>query len=506
MAPLRGKSGSAQQNSTNKGKQKSPPKRKHQDTCPQVSINNQEYYGSAATGAGSEIGSPGQASVSSITGQIEKDGTSVSNSVAEPNHHLASTAGAVGGEPCNSNATGMQNGGHSLSYSTANLSQKERYLIDLIAYSNDMSPENVFQCMLNLNMRGVAVTKDSLFEETFLQRPNLANKSGQMQSFPRRYVSNEASETVRTTPTESSSSQPQTSGQSSARKAGGSASRKTPVGHQNSPTQASAGSATRTTPAASSGQSSSAQKSGGSTVQRQNSTNLRDTTAQPGEDTVDGMESSSGDNSRGVNTSAGKPSSPAAAYHNKVNNVSSHSSAKDIVTQRDSSVDPPRAAPSAAASGEVVSSSTTVQHGQAKAMASPNQSKNSSGRRTVGATSTVNYSSATVQDSPDAPPDATNDLNKESTDVMDTEAEAVSDRPLKERDPAKYLATCLRLVRDEYKRLDIARHCGECGNNPRDITFLPCGHVWACRSCAVPLYVCPCCSKNIIATVDTYMC
>ncbi|RUS69624.1 hypothetical protein EGW08_022611 [Elysia chlorotica] len=110
---------------------------------------------------------------------------------------------------------------------------------------------------------------------------------------------------------------------------------------------------------------------------------------------------------------------------------------------------------------------------------------------------------STARDSPAVTADTTqgtqNDLNKESSPAAQKDVEP-------SKDPSKYLQTCLQLVQEEHKRLDIVRHCGECGQKPRDITFLPCGHVWACRSCAEPIYVCPCCNTRIIATVDTYLC
>ncbi|GFR88198.1 baculoviral IAP repeat-containing protein 7-like [Elysia marginata] len=72
-------------------------------------------------------------------------------------------------------------------------------------------------------------------------------------------------------------------------------------------------------------------------------------------------------------------------------------------------------------------------------------------------------------------------------------------------DPAAvHAAICLDLVNKELEILEKRRFCGVCKVVPRDIIFLPCGHIWTCRACAEPIYECPCCSKNILATVDTF--
>ncbi|CAL1536906.1 unnamed protein product [Lymnaea stagnalis] len=75
-----------------------------------------------------------------------------------------------------------------------------------------------------------------------------------------------------------------------------------------------------------------------------------------------------------------------------------------------------------------------------------------------------------------------------------------------ERTRAALVKECLHAVTKENNLLETTRMCTMCRVNPRGITFLPCGHFLTCRECAGPVYVCSVCKKNILATVETYLC
>ena len=412
-------------------------------------------------------------------GQSTSGDETVSTSMANPGSHEGgdlSCTGAVGVESSSTSHFGsMPNGEPSLATdSVSNLSDEERHLISITSYVVDMLPENVVKCLLNLKRRGIKVTRDNLFDESFSNRSKFPNKPSQTLSFPQPNFLHRPSESGRSGLTGSAD---RTNG--------------TPASGQRSPAQAA-------------GASSSVPHQGNS------SSSLGNGAAIPAEGRMDRRYSQTASNQGATGSSlrgAVKSSSPAAAYQNKVNHVSSRSSASDGRGPRDSSVDPPiGATPS-----EPAANHRAMQPAHSESSVPANKVSGSSGQVSGGTSNALqtayipHFSSATVEDGAMASQEPMNDLNRESQ-TSQRDAESVSDLPLKERDPDEYLATCLRLVRDEYKKLDIDRHCGECGNNPRDITFLPCGHVWSCRSCAVPLYVCPCCGKNIIATVDTFMC
>ena len=63
----------------------------------------------------------------------------------------------------------------------------------------------------------------------------------------------------------------------------------------------------------------------------------------------------------------------------------------------------------------------------------------------------------------------------------------------------------LLALQREHDILDMARKCNECKTRPRDITFLPCGHFTMCKTCSEPVYECPTCQKDILATAQTYL-
>uniref|UniRef100_A0A0B7A7I9 RING-type domain-containing protein n=1 Tax=Arion vulgaris TaxID=1028688 RepID=A0A0B7A7I9_9EUPU len=67
------------------------------------------------------------------------------------------------------------------------------------------------------------------------------------------------------------------------------------------------------------------------------------------------------------------------------------------------------------------------------------------------------------------------------------------------------LTVCLKLVKAENELLEKSRMCSSCSLKPRDVTFLPCGHFATCRSCAEPIFTCPICNNNILATLNTYL-
>ena len=63
----------------------------------------------------------------------------------------------------------------------------------------------------------------------------------------------------------------------------------------------------------------------------------------------------------------------------------------------------------------------------------------------------------------------------------------------------------LKALELEQKYIEEQRKCIQCGVNERNITFLPCGHFIMCKPCQVPLYECPTCDKDILATADTFL-
>uniref|UniRef100_A0A0B6ZK45 RING-type domain-containing protein n=1 Tax=Arion vulgaris TaxID=1028688 RepID=A0A0B6ZK45_9EUPU len=46
--------------------------------------------------------------------------------------------------------------------------------------------------------------------------------------------------------------------------------------------------------------------------------------------------------------------------------------------------------------------------------------------------------------------------------------------------------------------------CLVCLNKPREMIFLPCGHINTCNDCAEAADCCPDCDSRILATVKTY--
>ena len=58
----------------------------------------------------------------------------------------------------------------------------------------------------------------------------------------------------------------------------------------------------------------------------------------------------------------------------------------------------------------------------------------------------------------------------------------------------------------EHQLLKDTRTCASCVVRMREVTFLPCGHFLMCKTCAEPIYECPVCRKEILATAQTYLC
>ncbi|CAL1536907.1 unnamed protein product [Lymnaea stagnalis] len=90
---------------------------------------------------------------------------------------------------------------------------------------------------------------------------------------------------------------------------------------------------------------------------------------------------------------------------------------------------------------------------------------------------------------------------RDSSMAKPRESEELQD----ERKKTEHIRECLYAVTGENKILESYRLCTVCRKSPRNITFLPCGHFTTCRECAGPIYVCGLCSKNVLATVDTFL-
>jgi len=57
---------------------------------------------------------------------------------------------------------------------------------------------------------------------------------------------------------------------------------------------------------------------------------------------------------------------------------------------------------------------------------------------------------------------------------------------------------------EKFPRGDKDRFCKICEENPVTITFVPCGHLVVCESCALGLLMCPMCRKGISKTIRTF--
>ncbi|XP_005111803.1 uncharacterized protein LOC101851908 isoform X2 [Aplysia californica] len=67
------------------------------------------------------------------------------------------------------------------------------------------------------------------------------------------------------------------------------------------------------------------------------------------------------------------------------------------------------------------------------------------------------------------------------------------------------LQNVLLALQREHEILDMSRKCNECKTRPRDITFLPCGHFIMCKVCSEPVFECPTCNLDILATAQTFL-
>jgi len=67
------------------------------------------------------------------------------------------------------------------------------------------------------------------------------------------------------------------------------------------------------------------------------------------------------------------------------------------------------------------------------------------------------------------------------------------------------LQQVLIALQKEHDELEAQRRCTQCRTRPRDITFLPCGHFTMCKTCSEPIYECPSCNKDILATAQTFL-
>ncbi|GFS01168.1 baculoviral IAP repeat-containing protein 3 [Elysia marginata] len=420
-----------------------------------------EVDSSTQGASSSEHSSSFQSSRTQLThDEIETDASFVTS---ESTSHMSNTGLVANGHGSKSNVDGMQKG-KQLTNSRSKLSLYELELIKIASYVTDLSQGDVIHCIHKLKRQNKIVTQENLLDECLGCR-----KSGhtlQDQAFPKLARANGATSAVQHLPSHSG--------------LGGRSSSDT-------------------------GHSSGAQMSRPSTVQAQNNASVGSAQTQnnasvgnavPAEDQVDAISSSSPSHPRaktGNMRSALDSSNPADVYQSKINHVSSHSSAKDISSQNGSTLEP-SGVPNVTASEKTPSQAKQPAQNQPVANGASFQASNSDSVSvdTVDGAAAVSSTQTSCNEELSLP--------HQGEDVPDTW------QPLKTLDPEEHLAMCLKLVRDENKRLDSARHCGQCGVKPRDITFLPCGHVWACRACAGPLYICPCCNKNIIATVDTFLC
>jgi len=64
----------------------------------------------------------------------------------------------------------------------------------------------------------------------------------------------------------------------------------------------------------------------------------------------------------------------------------------------------------------------------------------------------------------------------------------------------------LAMLQTELGFLETDRNCVECKVKVREIAFLPCGHFLMCKLCAEPVYKCPRCQKDVLATATTFLC
>ncbi|KAH9509622.1 hypothetical protein Btru_044031 [Bulinus truncatus] len=92
----------------------------------------------------------------------------------------------------------------------------------------------------------------------------------------------------------------------------------------------------------------------------------------------------------------------------------------------------------------------------------------------------------------------------EEDDDVNMGDERPPQRSQQQPDP-RHVKECLWAVQYENKILENYKMCTMCKKNPRDITFLPCGHFITCRECAGPVYTCTLCQRAILATIDTYL-
>jgi len=84
------------------------------------------------------------------------------------------------------------------------------------------------------------------------------------------------------------------------------------------------------------------------------------------------------------------------------------------------------------------------------------------------------------------------------------QSERVTKRKLKDMESEKELATKrLKAVEEEKEKLvdelESTTLCGFCEENPKDIVFDPCGHIWACEKCVsfAKMTNCPTCREAI---------
>ena len=63
----------------------------------------------------------------------------------------------------------------------------------------------------------------------------------------------------------------------------------------------------------------------------------------------------------------------------------------------------------------------------------------------------------------------------------------------------------LTALQKENDYLGSKKHCTLCGYRERNITFLPCAHFTTCNTCSEPIYECPTCKRDILATAETFL-
>ncbi|RUS80272.1 hypothetical protein EGW08_011956 [Elysia chlorotica] len=400
----------------------------------------------------------------STQNEIETDGLCTSNTGAIYNDQWPKN-GALANAPNSEKSMNTGKDCYRMLDSTYVPNEHERKVIEIASYVINISPEDVKRCLLHLKNQGKPITNETVVDECLKRRSELTSTLA-----PQNFPQHSSISTSNGTPGLLS----------------------TPPSHPGS-TAASEKSPTRIVP-------------GASQSQHQQNSSVRNGAASEDQVDITSLPSEQHSNTKNTNSikkvnnppsvknSTIKANNPSSVYHSRLNNVSSRSSARDVSSLSESS--------STGTAGNPTAGSDALDGPSQGATRSDN--RGSDGAKLSNNTSTT---STTVADCGTAlTSEVQNNLGSDHSQDGQSET-LLSPRPsLREVDPAKYLEICLRLVKEENHRLDSARHCGQCLSKARDITFLPCGHVWACRACAGPLYVCPCCNKNIIATVDTYLC